>query len=350
MTETIRDIPPESLDLKAQHPMVVPGIIKDLELVRHLPLGDIAYFDVAEPDNFRLVNRETWQGKLTKGVEKRILREEKSKHGFAAIILHTPARTEDASHEEEIGKLFRLLARRTPKKENGKTVDQRLAMLFVVEEKGKDRTIGWRQDQLRRNGLVAEKTRGGSVIITDSHIISFGRREKLSPVINLEEGPSTKHMIPSHLERIHREADARGQTADTSELEKALRMTKKIRRDLDLLKDGGLTTYTDSGGEVVERSDKGADVPITQHGREIGKGEKDRAKQRVPMPGDRVVLDQRCGDCGENLVDLYYQRPGRVRYLLFRKTVCEGTQHKDGDTQVGPAHYIRPLEKIPRNK
>jgi len=91
-------------------------------------------------------------------------------------------------------------------------------------------------------------------------------------------------------------------------------------------------------------------VPITQHGREIGKGEKDRAKQRVPMPGDRVVLDQRCGDCGENLVDLYYQRPGRVRYLLFRKTVCEGTQHKDGDTQVGPAHYIRPLEKIPRNK
>jgi hypothetical protein len=347
MTEAIGGFPGENLELKGQYPMVIPEALRNLELAHQLPSGDISYFDVAEPDNFRLVNRETWQGILKKGIERRIRKEEAFKHRFAAIILHTPARTSDAPYEKEIKELSRFI-RRTSEKENGITVEQNLGMLFVVEEKGKDQNVGWRQAQLTRSGLVVEKTHGGSVVVTDLHVISFGRRQKQRPVVDLTRGRISKNIVEPFLAKVEKDADIQGLTADTSKLRESLQATNNIPRALSDLKDANRVTFTDRGGETLERSENKGDVPITQRGREIGKDEKSRTKQH--MSGDKVVSDRMCGDCGEHLVDLYYQRRGKVRYLLFRKTVCEGTQHKDSDTQIGPEQYIRPLERIPRNQ
>ncbi len=68
-TEGIVGTPQAVEGLVLAPPMVIPEEIKNLELTGQIPTGEVAYFDITNP-NLRLVDRKTWQPVMHGGREK----------------------------------------------------------------------------------------------------------------------------------------------------------------------------------------------------------------------------------------------------------------------------------------
>lgn len=326
----------EALTFRVQVPMVIPKEIRDLKPAGQLPAGNIAYFDFADPDTLRFVDQETWRPVTKKGVEARISID-KAVNRFAGIILHSPARTPENSLEDKISQLSALL-KRTSKREEGITTQQNLGVLFIVEDKGEDQRIGWRQEQLTRNGLVVDTTRGESVRITDSSIISWGRRPKQHAAVDLTKGERSQHMINPFIQAIEDAASNQGFTADTTRLRQEARATRFPPRTIANLRDGRNVVYEgadDSGKRIlVDRSRTGSDFvspgkEVLQRATQQQRDEKKPSKI-VHKPGDIVDLDLECWDCPDGYFrEEYHQEAGRVRWLLKKDVVCHGS-HSDG--------------------
>lgn len=322
----------ENLSLRPQIPMVIPREIRDLRLTDQLPKGDIAYFDTAEPDTIRLVDPITWKPVSKKGAEVRIRLERMNKR-FAGIILHTPSRTPESSFDQEI-KMLSALIRRTSVKEDGVTTQQNLGALFVVEDRGSDVRIGWRQQQLSRNGLVVDKRRDESIVTTDAYIISQGRRPRQHGVINLETGERSRYMVGPFIDAIEEAASAQGFTVDTRRLKGEARATKFPPGTIANLRDGGNVVYegTDDSGKRISlvRSRKGTDTFSPSRGAFSTLAQEGKKPTVEHKPGDIVPLDIKCRDCGDGYFREEYRREaGRKRWLLIRNVVCHGA-HPDG--------------------
>lgn len=249
-------VPPEDLVLRRQVPMVIPREIRELSLAGQLPSGEIAYYDAAEPDTLRLVDPLTFKPIMRLGVEKRISIGEARKK-FPAVILHVSCRTPENSYEEII-RGFTELLRRTSEKEEGIITQQNLGVIFIVEEKGEDQRLGWRQEQLKNTGLVVDRTRGGSVIVAENYIISFARRPMQRGPVDLTKGPRSGNMVGPFIQEIEDLALQQGFTADTSRLRGEASVTGNPPRTIASLRDGSSVTFVgedlDGRRIVVDRS------------------------------------------------------------------------------------------------
>lgn len=365
---TVTGISPQDVEnpLRMQFPMVIPKEIRDLELAGQLPPGDIAYFDVSDPDQrLRFVDRKTWKPvKTRRGIEKRI-NPDRAPKTFAGIILHTPPRTPENFYGEEIQRLSSLLRRKAPEDDNGLTIEQQLGTLFIVEDRGEDTGIGWRQDTLSikgKKGLVVDTSHEGSVVITDSHIISFARRQRQYPTISLANGEISGNMVPPFVDEIQRIANAIGLTANTTELEQNWHATKNVIETLTAVKDGNGVTFEgmDNNGRpiVITVSLKGITTITNKEGLleliEQQKLAQQRAQDKKPTeiehkPGDTAVReDLVCDACGNHPKDIYERQVGNIRWMLFKKTVCNEA-HRDGYPRTfGKRQYIRALEFLPK--
>jgi len=344
-------------------PMVIPEEIKDIELTGQIPAGEIAYFDIANP-NLRLVDRKTWQPVMHGGREKGTDPKHLPKT-FAAIILHTPPRTPENSYEEEIYRLSNLLKRSSKKDENKVTVQQNLGVLFIVEDLASDMRIGWRQDALAikgARGLVVNKTHEGSVIVTDSHIISFARRQKQFPTIDMSRGQRSRHMVPPFVNNIQRHAENAGLTANTDELENNWHATKNVPETLSAMRDGNGVEYEgmdDDGHPIIVHTDISGITTVTNEEGLRQLTERQQKNQEPPKKppkrehktGDKVTReDLICDACGNHPQDIYIRKPGNVRWLLIKETVCNEA-HRDGiPRSFGKSQYIRPLDFLPKNQ
>lgn len=325
----------EKLILRVQFPMVIPKEIKTFNLTKQLPPGDIAYFDPRELNTLRFIDQITWAPIVKKGVEIRANPRE-VKHRYAALIIYTPPRNPDDTVDNIIQQLSHLL-KITSKKENRITIEQNLGVLFIVEQKDKDQRIGWRQNQLTRSGLVVDKKKGESVVLTDSYIISFARRQKQHPTINLSKGKISRNMIRPFIEAVKRHAGRRGFTANTTELEKEAMITDKPQVTIVNLRDGRNVTYEaeDSNGKkiIIRVSEKGDE--FVSAGKETLKEFVEQQKQTKRSevkhrPGDVIQLSIKCGDCPDGYFqDIYYMQLGKTGRTLRRDRICNGS-HADG--------------------
>jgi hypothetical protein len=293
-TEGITGTPQAVESLVLAPPMVIPEEIKNLELTGQIPTGEVAYFDITNP-NLRLVDRKTWSPVLHDGKEK-VVDPNHLPKTFAAIILHTPPRTPENSYEEEIHKLSNLLRRSSKKDDNKGTIQQNLGVLFIVEDKGEDTRIGWRQDALAIKGvkgLVVDTSHEGSVIVTDSHIISFARLQKQH---HTENGVITFRGMDDEGHPIH------------------------------------VVTYPSGSSRILTEEELQKLTPQIEH-----------------QPEDKVVReDLTCDACGNHPQDVYISRQGDIRNLLFRETICNNP-HRDGiPRRFGDPEYIRYLELLPK--
>jgi len=345
-----------SLALRMQIPMVIPKEIKDLELFGQLPKGDIAYIDVSEPDTIRFVDQETWHPITKGGIEKRTNFEHAPKR-FAAIIVHTPPRTPENSYTENIHQVSSLLRRHVSKDEAGATTGQDLGTLFIVEDKGEDVRVGWRQRQLAQEGLVIDPKHNKSIITTDQHIITFARRRKQHPAVNLYQGRSG-YMIGPFTEETRVRAESLGLSADTTKSEHDARATRNPRRVINALRDGEaeLTGMDEDGHPIIVSTDKsGVTTVLNEEGlRKLT----EKQAQNLKLPkvehkaGDKVTReDLTCDTCGNHPQDIYRRKPGKTNWLLIKETICNTGKHRDGrERRFGNSQFIKALERLPRDQ
>lgn len=341
-------------------PMVIPEEIKNIELTGQIPTGEIAYFDIANP-NLRLVDRRTWQPVMHGGREKGTDPKHLPKT-FAAIILHTPPRTPENSYEKEIYRLSNLLKRSSKKDENKVTVQQNLGVLFIVEDLASDMRIGWRQDALAikgAKGLVVNKAHEGSVMVTDSHIISFARRQKQFPTIDMSRGRRSGNMVPPFVDSIQRHAANTGLTANTDELEDNWNATKNVPETLSAMRDGNgvvLEGMDDDGHPIIVHTDiSGITTVLNEEGlRQLT--ERQKQTQKPPKvehkAGDKVTReDLVCDACGYHPQDIYKRKPGKTNWLLIKETICNTGKHRDGrERRFGNSQFIKTLERLPKDQ
>jgi len=358
-TEGVIGTPQAVENLVLSPPMVIPEEIKDIELTGQIPAGEIAYFDIANP-NLRLVDRKTWRPVMHGGREKGTDPKHLPKK-FAAIILHTPPRTPENSYEEEIYRLSSLLKRSSKKDENKVTVQQNLGVLFIVEDLASDMRIGWRQDALAikgTKGLVVNKAHEGSFMVTDSHIISFARRQKQFPTIDMSKGQRSGNMVPPFVNSIQRHAATAGLTANTDELEDNWHATKNVPETLSAMRDGNgvvLEGMDDDGHPIIVHTDISGITTVTNEEglRQLTERQKQTQELRKVehKPGDIVETEIPCHECGGHFQEEYYPQADKVNMLLKRDLVCHGA-HLDGY----PNYYgdrgvkIRILEPLPKNQ
>jgi len=353
------ELPPqnvESLVLRLQFPMVIPKEIKELKLANQIPGGDIAYFDSQEPDQLRLVDQVTWKPSLKKGRE---IRESLSKatRRFAAIIVHVPARTPDNSYLETIIKLSELL-RRTSEKIDGIMIHQNMGALFIIEDKGEDARIGWRQKELSKADLVVDKTRDNSVMVKEDCIISWGRRQKQHSAIDLTKGTNSKFLLERLIHEIGNVADRMGVEVDTSRLLQDAMASKNPVQTIANYRDQmniDMKITDPDGKEIFVRRLKTTQAVSSDRGlpQEVMIKPEQNQKQFHPQetehkPGDIITLEEKCGQCGNNFQREYYRRQGRKRWLLFRKDYCHGS-HADGYPVEGREVYIGHLDLLPES-
>lgn len=356
-TEGIVGTPPNVEGLILNPPMVIPKEIKNFELTGQIPAGEIAYFDIANP-HLRLVDRNTWRPIMHGGREKGTDPKHLPKT-FAAIILHTPPRTPENSYEEEIYRLSNLLKRSSKKDKHKVTVQQNMGVLFIVEDLAEDIRIGWRQDTFAvkgNKGLVVDKSHEGSVVITDSHIISFARRQSQHPTLDMSRYQQPGNMVPSFIDRIKRHAAKAGLTANTDELENNWHATRNVPETLSAIRDGNGVDFEgmdDDGRPIHVHTDiSGVTTVLNEEGlRQLT--ERQNQTQKPPKvehkPGDIVETQVPCYECGGHYREEYYPQADKVNMLLKRDLVCHGA-HSDGR----PNYYgdrgveIRILERLPK--
>jgi hypothetical protein len=334
LTETPFSPEAPELFLKPQVPMAIPKEIKDLALSKQLPPGNVGYIDILEPDSIRLISQQDWRPVSPRGIDKRLSVEGNKGREFPAIILHTPSRTPDNSYDEEIARLAELL-RRTSSREEGIIIQQRLGTLFVVEDRGEDERVGWRENQMRNHGLVVQKEKGErSVRVSSDYVISQGRRHKQRSAVDLTKGRISGNMFDHFTDQIEESAAEQGLIADTSNLKREAKATRFVPRTLDNLREGGNVTYVgqgESGATTFERTKKGTDLvtPNREQAPNFQRAKKEEPKEVSHKPGDDVVLDVSCGECGQHYHDVYKQEIGDKRFILRKDTVCNGP-HEDG--------------------
>jgi hypothetical protein len=335
----------EALVLRPQTPMVIPREIMELRLAGQLPKGEIVYYDASEPDTLRLVDPQTFKPIIRHGVEKRISIGQAHKR-LAAVILRVPCRTPGNSYEEIIRRFSELL-KRTSEREEEIITQQNLGAIFIVEEKGEDQRIGWRQEQLKNAGLVADRTRGGSVIKTEDYIISFARRPAQRSPVDLTKGPKSGSMVGPLIREIENSAARQGFTADTSELKREVKSTGNPPRTIASLRDAASATFVGEnldGKQIVVDRSRGVETvtPGREHLLEIA----GRAREKTHKPGDIVETGIKCYDCPDGYFkEQYYSVAGRKRWLLRRLTVCYGS-HPDGRPIRLKDEYIGYLGKL----
>lgn len=360
MKETAERIVPqlEAFALRLQFPMVIPEEIRHLEVTRQLPEGEIAYHDVNEPDTLRLVARETFRPVTKKGIEVRLNLKnlDKFPRRFAAVILKVPPRTPENAFDETI-RGFSALLKRTSKREEGIIIEQHLGAIFVVEGRGEDQRVGWRQEQLRRAELVVERRSGGSVIISGDRIISFARRPMQRGPTDLTQGERSRYMIGPFLDQIETLADEQGFRADTSSLREEARKTRYPPGTIANLRDGGKVVFEgeDSDGKRIVVDRTGGSEVVTPSRKaleemvERAKPVNGTGRPEMHKPGDKVPTDIECGECGSHFQEEYYGEPGRERMLLFRDIVCHGA-HSDGYPKyMQKRQYSGYLGRLPAN-
>ena len=356
--ERIAPTQPEALVLRPQIPMAIPKEIRGLELAGQLPEGDIAYFDANEPDTLRLVDRGTLKPVTKKGVEVRLnlANFAKAARKFAAVILNVPPRTPENAFDETI-RDFCALLKRTSKREEGIITEQHLGVIFIVEGKGEDQRVGWRQEQLRRDELVVDRRRGGSVIVSGDRIISFARRPMQRSPIDLTRGPISGNMVRPFAEQIRVSAQRQGFTADPLRLEQEARRTRNPPRTIDNLRDGGETDYVgidDDGREVRVKREGGVEfvTPSREALEEIAERTKPAngtGRPEMHKPGDIVPTEIKCGECGGHFQEEYYEKAGRERMLLYYNIVCHGA-HGDGYPKyMQQRKYAGHLDRLPKS-
>ena len=358
-TEGVTGIQPQAAEnLALKVPMVIPKEIEELEDAGQLPAGGIVYFDIADPE-LRPVDRTTWRPIMKARKEKR-LNPNRIPKTFAAIILHTPARTPDNSYEDIINKLSTLLMRSMQKDENGVTTGQKLGTLFIVEDRGEDTGIGWRQDKLAikgKKGLVVDTTHEGSVTVTDSYILSYARRKMQQSVKDLgtsRAGPMEEPFI----QKLTTNAERQGFTIDTTRIRKRFHATKYPPGAIAALKDGNGAIYTTMNADgkqiTVDVSEDGittvypSQEALKEYLRE-GQAEEKKIIKIEHKEGDIVETQVPCYECGGHYREEYYPQADKVNMLLKRDLVCHGA-HSDGR----PNYYgergveIRILERLPK--
>ncbi len=173
----------EDLELKPQYPVIVPAGLRDSELMKQRPDGPIIFVDSRDPNTATVINQDTWGPKLKRdGRAETIAISSIALRRFAAIILHTSPRTPEDSHDKTIEILSGLL-----KKPNDAIANQHLGVIAVVEDQGSDTRTGWREDGLRKHGIIIDR-RGGKQAVFQSgdYTISMGRVAK-------------KTILPEHL-------------------------------------------------------------------------------------------------------------------------------------------------------
>ena len=315
------------LTLQAQIPITIPEELRNLRLADQLPGGNVAYIDALEPDTLRLIDPATWKTITRKGVDLRLGVEANGGRKFSGIIFHTPSRTQEESYEGEIAKLAPLLTR-TSKQTEGIITEQNLGTLFVVEDRGADELVGWREEQLRRNGLMVDRQKGEkAVVVTANSIISQGRRKKQHSAVDLTKGRISGNMFNHFTDAIERGAEAQGLSADTKRLQREARATKFPPKTLNNLREGGNTDYVGS-----DDSGNATFLSISRSGEETGSSDKEgfRVKLQPETVDVGKLIDEKKGFersdlecvCGNHPRDYFTARPGRVRTFLFKSTVC----------------------------
>ena len=358
MSERVVSAQREALVLRPQFPMVIPEEIRGFVLFGQLPEGEIAYCDINEPDSLRLVDRETFKPVTKKGVEVRLnLGNSDTAHRrFAAVILNVPPRTPENAFYETISRLAGLL-KRTSKREEGIITEQHLGVIFIVEGKGTDQRVGWRQEQLRRAELVVDRRRGGSVIVNGDRIISFARRPMQRGPIDLTQGERSKHMVGPFLDQIETSADRQGFRVDTSSLREEARRTRYPPGTIANLRDGGNVVFEgeDPDGRriVVDRTGRSE---VVTPSRKVLEEMAQRAgpvngteRPEMHRPGDKAPTEIKCADCPDGYFEeQYYSVAGRKRWVLRRLTVCHGS-HPDGYPIEMKDEYVDYLSELPQS-
>ena len=335
--------------------MAIPKEIRDLRLSGQLPTGNIAYLDTKEPDTLRLLDQTTWKPVKKMGVEIR-LDPNRIARRFPAVIVHVPSRSPDNSFDEIISRLSKFL-KRTSQREDRIVTLQNLGALFVVEDKGQDLKIGWRQTQLTRAGLVVDRTQGGSVVVNGDYIISFARRPKQRSPIDLTKGERSQYMVEPFIQEIEAAAERQGFTANTSRLRQAAKATRNPRQTIGDLRYGMDVDYETANNDgkriLVHRSESTETVtPNREALQELTRRQVQEKKSSKPQlqhkAGDIVRLESRCGDCGGEFQKEYYEKPGKVRTLLFSRIICPN--HPGGPATIESNIYEGYLGFLPKGK
>ena len=356
--ETIVSTQREAFALRPQFPMVIPEEIRGLELAGQLPEGEIAYYDANEPDILRLVDRGTFRPVTKKEVEVRfnLPNFDKAPRKLAAVILNVPPRTPENAFDETIRRFCALL-KRTSKREEGIITEQHLGAIFIVEGRGEDQRVGWRQEQLRRAELVVNRRSKGSVIVSGDRIISFARRPMQRSPIDLTKGPRSGNMVGPFIQEIEDSAQRQGFTADTSRLREKARRTLNPPVTFHDLRYGGETDYVgidDDGREVRVKREGGVEfvTPSREALEEIAERTKPAngtGRPEMHKPGDIVPTEIKCGECGGHFQEEYYEKAGRERMLLYYNIVCHGA-HGDGYPKyMQQRKYAGHLDRLPKS-
>ena len=351
MTELAAKPPPpeaEDLALNLQIPMIIPKEIRDFRLAGQLPPGNIAYIDLREAEVIRFVDQRTWKPVTVWKNETRINLEEKKKKRFAAIILHTPPRTPDDAYDEQIKEFADNLSIKS--KENGVAIRQKLGTLFIVEDRGADERIGWREAQMTKHGLVVDKEKGErSVIVTSDYIISQGRRQKKRVPVNLKNGEHSRHMIKPFLKAIRDNAAAQGLDADTTELEKNIMASSNPPGTISDLEIGGNVAFqgTNTEGVSIYHETNRSGEEQSSSGDDFRLSLRPDVKKTSPKPGDVAVREDLTCSCGNHPTVKYYSEPGRKRMILYEDTICNNA-HPDGYPKIFDRHqYVQALGLLP---
>jgi hypothetical protein len=339
------ELTPFDLLRPPQEPIVFPNFLRGDRRWQQLPPGDIVYINATKPDELpERVTMLDQQGHPIKRHGHNWERPIEEPSRVPAVVIHTGKRTPEQSYEDVIEEATKKLTRRVHRDTVGGIVEQNLGFVVIVEDKGEDTRVGWRQEQLTRHGLVKDKEGDEKVVIvTDNNIITLGRIEKKVGTVNIAKSPKAGYHARSASDRIKRMKSA-GLIVDSSELTKDAEASSFPPRTIDNLKDLNGVTITDPlSGCSFERDLRGLTTfhhvceNPEEHKIELPKNP-EQVKQvllntyREGGLRQQIELEECCGDCGQHLKLEYYPsdwvKPGETIQLLKRRKVCDSKLHR----------------------
>lgn len=363
MSEPFEAIQPEltPVDLlrPPQEPIVFPNILRSDRRWQQLPPGDIVYINAAQPD--QLPENVTMLDQQGHPIQRHGHNWERpifEPSRVPAVVIHTGTRTPDKSYEDVIEEATKKLTRRVHRDKLRGIVEQNLGFVVVVEDKGDDTHVGWRQEQLTRHGLVKDKEGDEKVVIvTDNNVITLGRIEKKVGAVSITKSPRAGFYAKDANARIDR-IEASGLQVNRSALNRDAESSTFPPRTIENLRDLNGVTITDPlTGCSVERDLKGLTTfhhvceNPDEHRIELPKNP-EQVKQlllKTYKEGGlrkQIELEECCGDCGRHLKVEYYPstwpKPTETIELLKRRKVCDSKLHRGmpGSITIGKPETI----------
>lgn len=337
------ELTPSDLLRPPQEPIVFPNILRTDRRWQQLPPGEIVYIDANKPDTLpTTITMLNQQGHPVKEHGHNRERPFSEPQRVPAVVIHTGPRTPEQAYDLVIEEATEKLTRRTLRDNLKRIKEQHLGFVVIVEDKGKDTTIGWRQAQLTKHGLVKDKDGDEKVVIeTENSIVTLGRIEKLKGPVDL-----SKSQRAANANARITYMRGRGIGVDATRLNRDAEASHFPPRTIENLDDlNGIRITDPLTGCSIERDSKGITTPRhvcenpQEHEIQIPKSPEQIKRfliETYEKGGLRkgIELEECCGDCGKHLKNEYYpydwyKDEGKPAIkLLKRRKVCDSRLHR----------------------